>query len=106
MTTRFPKLNPQIKGNECVCEHMGRLIELLGGVANLPAEFREVARKANRARMEGWEYGDAAVGLDRLPEVPAALEGRIRGAVGLAAADHVPPERADAKFVAPLSLEA
>lgn len=39
-------------------------VELKGGVANLPAEFREVARLANVAGLEGYELVDAEIGLD------------------------------------------
>jgi hypothetical protein len=39
-------------------------VEMKGGVVNLPAEFREVARRANRAGLEGYEMVDAEIGID------------------------------------------
>ncbi len=45
-------------------------VELHGGVAHLPAEFREIARLANDAGMAGHEFLDAEVGM----EIPADLE--------------------------------
>ena len=39
-------------------------VEMLGGVYHLPAEFREVARLANRAGLEGYEVAEIEVGLD------------------------------------------
>jgi hypothetical protein len=47
-------------------------VEHQGGVAHLPAEFREVARLANRAGLDGYEFVDAEVGVD-LEEARAAL---------------------------------
>jgi len=39
-------------------------IEMKGGVVNLPAEFREVALRANLAGVEGYELADAEMGVD------------------------------------------
>ena len=39
-------------------------VELHGGIVHLPAEFREVARLANQAGLEGWKFVDAEYGLD------------------------------------------
>lgn len=39
-------------------------VELKGGVVHLPAEFREVAQKANLAGLEGWRISDVEYGLD------------------------------------------
>ena len=46
-------------------------VEMQGGVVHLPAEFREVARLANAAGLEGLEFVDAEFGLD----VAAAMAG-------------------------------
>lgn len=39
-------------------------VEHQGGIVHLPAEFREVARLANRAGIDGFEFVDAFVGID------------------------------------------
>ena len=45
-------------------------VPLEGCIVHLPAEFREVARLANQAGLEGWKFVDAEMKLD----VAAALE--------------------------------
>ena len=47
-------------------------IEHQGGVVHLQGEFREVARLANRAGLNGYEVVDVELGLD-IEEVRAAL---------------------------------
>jgi len=42
----------------------GDRVEMLGGVVHLPAEFREVARLANKAGLDGYEVVDVEVGMD------------------------------------------
>jgi len=55
-------------------------VELEGGVAHLPAEFRAVARLANQAGLEGWKYLDLDYGLDleavreKMKEGPGLLD--------------------------------
>jgi hypothetical protein len=39
-------------------------VEMEGGITHLPAEFREVARLANRAGLDGFEIEDVDCGLD------------------------------------------
>lgn len=39
-------------------------IEIQAGIAHLPEEFREIARKANQAGLEGWKFVTADYGLD------------------------------------------
>jgi hypothetical protein len=39
-------------------------VDLQGGVVHLPAEYREVARKANQAGLEGYQYVDLEYGID------------------------------------------
>ena len=39
-------------------------VDLHGGIVHLPAEFREVARLANKAGLEGWQFVDAEIGVD------------------------------------------
>jgi hypothetical protein len=62
-------------------------VEMQGGIVHLPAEFREVARLANRAGLEGYEFVDAECGLD-LDAIKALSE---RPAAEIEAAlDHLP----------------
>jgi hypothetical protein len=39
-------------------------VEMQGGITHLPAEFREVARLANRAGLDGYEVVDVEWGVD------------------------------------------
>jgi hypothetical protein len=49
-------------------------IEMPGGITHLPADFREVARLANLAGIEGYRVQDVEVGID--PQ--AAIAGEFR----------------------------
>lgn len=39
-------------------------VEIQGGVVHLPEEFRQVARLANQAGLEGWQVESVDYGLD------------------------------------------
>ena len=52
-------------------------VELHPGVAQLPEEFREVARLANQAGLEGFEVAEVEYGFD----LEAARDGVFRSCV-------------------------
>jgi hypothetical protein len=69
---------------------IGRLdqVPLEAGVVHLPAEFREVARLANKAGLEGYEFIDAETGIDADAAIEA-IKKDIGNAPGLSAFDGV-----------------
>ncbi len=50
-------------------------IPMQGGITHLPAEFREVARLANQAGLEGYKFESLKIGIDteNLPAVAGGL---------------------------------
>jgi len=54
---KFPRQAPEF-------DHAPDEIEMQGGITHLPAEFREVAKKANAAGLAGFEVVGTEIGTD------------------------------------------
>jgi hypothetical protein len=54
-------------------------VEIKAGVVRLPEEFREVARLANRAGLEGFEVADVEYGLDLEAFHTLSAEAAVKG---------------------------